>query len=161
MEKRLLIAKELLSDEGVIFISVDDNEQAQLKLQCDSVLGEENFIAKISVASNSAKNNSKFISITHEYIICYAKNKSVTLPYWKVNKNNINEYNKICKRLQKSGLTNEEIHQELLQLVKYPKYYDFDHYTYVDEIGPFRASDLTAPGSKAEYDVVHPITKKM
>lgn len=161
MEKRLLIAKELLSDEGVIFISVDDNEQAQLKLQCDSVLGEENFIAKISVASNSAKNNSKFISITHEYIICYAKNKSVMLPYWKVNKNNINEYNKICKRLQKSGLTNEEIHQELLQLVKYPKYYDFDHYTYVDEIGPFRASDLTAPGSKAEYDVVHPITKKM
>ena len=160
MEKRLLIAKELLSDEGVIFISIDDNEQAQLKLLCDSILGEENFIAKISVASNSAKNNSKFISITHEYIICYAKNKSVTLPYWKVNKNNINEYNKICKRLQKSGLTNEEIHQELLQLVKYPKYYDFDHYTYVDEIGPFRASDLTAPGSKAEYDVVHPITKK-
>lgn len=54
----------------------------------------------------------------------------------------------------------DEIHSELLSLVKYPKYYEFDHYTYVDERGPFRASDLTAPGSKARYDVIHPVTKK-
>ena len=41
-----------------------------------------------------------------------------------------------------------------------PKYYEFDHYTYVDKRGPFRASDLTAPGSKAKYDVIHPVTNK-
>ena len=54
----------------------------------------------------------------------------------------------------------DEIHSELLALVKYPKYYEFDHYTYVDKRGPFRASDLTAPGSKAKYDIIHPVTKK-
>ncbi len=44
MNKRLRLAKELLSDEGVIFISIDDNEQANLKLLCDQVFGEDNFI---------------------------------------------------------------------------------------------------------------------
>ena len=47
-----------------------------------------------------------------------------------------------------------------MALTKYPKYYEFDHYTYVDKRGPFRASDLTAPGSTAKYDIIHPKTKK-
>ena len=66
----------------------------------------------------------------------------------------------ITKKLISDKLSNEEIHSELLALVKYPKYYEFDHYTYVDKRGPFRASDLTAPGSKNKYDLLHPITKK-
>lgn len=159
MNKRLQIAKSLLSS-GVIFISIDDNEQAQLKLLCDEIFGGENFIAQVVVASNSAKNNAKFISVTHEYLFCYAKDKETLPTNWAVLKNNINQFNKIAKKLLNSSLTPEEIHGELLALTKYPKFYEFDHYTYVDKRGPFRASDLTAPGSTAKYDIIHPKTKK-
>lgn len=160
MNKRLQIAKSLLASGGVIFISIDDNEQAQLKLLCDEIFGGENFIAQVVVASNSAKNNAKFISVTHEYLFCYAKDKETLPTNWAVLKNNINQFNKIAKKLLNSSLTPEEIHGELLALTKYPKFYEFDHYTYVDKRGPFRASDLTAPGSTAKYDIIHPKTKK-
>ena len=119
-----------------------------------------NIIATFIVVSNSAKNNSRFVSITHEYLLCVAKNKDATPTGWAVVKTNSDSFIKITQQLLKSGKTMDEIHSELLSLVKYPKYYEFDHYTYVDERGPFRASDLTAPGSKARYDVIHPVTKK-
>ena len=160
MLPRLHLAKTLLREDGVIFISIDDNEQAQLKLLCDEVFGAENFIAEFTTASNSAKNNSKFVSISHEYLFCYAKNKSSTITNWAVEKNNIDEFTKIANKLLKSQLTHDEIHSELLALVKYPKFYEFDHYTYVDDVGLYRASDLTAPDSKNYYDILHPITNK-
>lgn len=81
MEKRLVIARELLRDEGVIFISIDDNEQAQLKLLCDSVFGEDNFIGEyIKQSKVGGGNDSKFIVKEHEYCKCYAKNINATKP---------------------------------------------------------------------------------
>ena len=157
---RLRIAKDFLSDDGVIFISVDDNEQEKLKRICDEVFGERNFITNFVIVSNSAKNNSKFVSITHEYLLCFAKNKELTPANWAVKKSNLDNFKQIAQRLLQKEKNLENIHTELLALVKYPKYYEFDHYTYVDKRGPFRASDLTAPGSKANYDVLHPITKR-
>lgn len=75
MYPRLLLARDLLSDDGVIFISIDDNEQANLKLLCDDVFGEENFVADLIWKSKSGgANDSKFFATDHEYIICYAKN---------------------------------------------------------------------------------------
>ncbi|WP_247236432.1 site-specific DNA-methyltransferase [Telluribacter sp. SYSU D00476] len=77
MQKRLLIAKRLLSSMGVIFISIDDNEQAQLKLLCDEVFGEENFIDCIIWQKNFApRSSAKFFSSNHEFILCYTKNKN-------------------------------------------------------------------------------------
>ena len=160
MLPRLHLAKTLLREDGVIFISIDDNEQAQLKLLCDEVFGAENFVAEFAIASNSAKNNSKFVSVSHEYLLCYVKNKLVTVEDWSVHKSNINEFKKIAASLLKRGLNHEEIHSELLSLVKYPKFYEFDHYTYADEQGLYQASDLTAPNSKNHYDILHPKTKE-
>jgi adenine-specific DNA-methyltransferase len=75
MQKRLLIAKRLLSDKGVIFISIDDNEQAQLKLLCDEVFGEMNFIAEnVWEKIHSIKNDAKYLSVNHEYLMFYSKN---------------------------------------------------------------------------------------
>ena len=75
MYPRLYIARELLRDDGVIFISIDDNEQAQLKLLCDEVFGEENFIALLSVENNpKGRKNSKFISVCNDYCLIYALN---------------------------------------------------------------------------------------
>lgn len=74
MEKRLYLAKELLADDGVIFVSIDDNEQARLKVLMDTVFGEENFIACV-IASYNPKGRSitKFFADNHEYILVYAK----------------------------------------------------------------------------------------
>ena len=70
----LYIARELLREDGVIFISIDDNEQAQLKILCDEVFGEENFVADlIWKKKNVVQNDARFFSTDHEYILCYAK----------------------------------------------------------------------------------------
>jgi len=155
---RLKLAVNLLSDDGVIFISVDDNEVTNLTRACDDVFGERNSIAKMVVASNSSKNNSKQVSVTHEYILAYSKNKE-KLDHWNVKKNFIDEYKKRANFLFENLSDIEEIRSELRALVKYPKFYEFDHYTYIDQKGIFRASDLTAPGSKSFFEIIHPITK--
>lgn len=74
MYPRLYIARELLKDDGVIFISIDDHEQAQLKLLCDEVFGAENFVAQFSREAIKGGSQSKFVRETHDYILCYAKN---------------------------------------------------------------------------------------
>lgn len=79
MSKRLEIAQNLLSETGVIFISIDDNEQAQLKLLCDEIFGEENFLTQLIVENNpKGRKNSNFSSVTSEYCIVYAKRSQLT-----------------------------------------------------------------------------------
>lgn len=73
MSKRLRIAKRLLSDRGVIFISIDDNEQANLKLLCDQVFGERNFVALMPVHRQGGRQDSKHFAVVHEYVFCLAK----------------------------------------------------------------------------------------
>ena len=79
MSKRLRIAKRLLSDRGVIFISIDDNEQANLKLLCDQVFGERNFVSLFIWKSRQNKDNRNVsgVSIDHEYVVCYSKKEGV------------------------------------------------------------------------------------
>ena len=76
MSRRLKIAKQLLSDKGVIFISIDDNEQAQLKLLCDEIFSNSNFVADLiwSNKEGGGSSDSKNFRIRHEHIIVYAKN---------------------------------------------------------------------------------------
>ena len=77
MEKRLRLAKNLLSKSGAIFISINDNEQANLKLLCDDVLGEGNFIANLTWENREGGGggDSVHFKIKHEYILVYAKKK--------------------------------------------------------------------------------------
>ncbi len=78
MSKRLKLAKELLSDNGVIFISIDDNEVAQLKLLCDNVFGEDNSICQfIWEKKRVVQNDAKFVSTNHEYILAYRKSNAL------------------------------------------------------------------------------------
>ena len=71
---RLKLARNLLSDDGVIFISIDDNEAANLRKICDEIFGESNFIAQIAWKARSGRQDSKFFAVIHEYILCYASN---------------------------------------------------------------------------------------
>ncbi len=76
MKNRLSVAKDLLSSEGMIFISCDDNEQAYLKVLCDEIFGRENFINNLVWHKKRGKDNSaKYFSINHEFILVYAKRK--------------------------------------------------------------------------------------
>lgn len=76
MYPRLKLAKELLTDDGVIFISIDDNEQANLKIMCDEIFGEDNFAQGLFLwkKNKSGDQNSKMIASQHDYILLYSKN---------------------------------------------------------------------------------------
>lgn len=85
MEKRLRLAKKLLSDKGVIFISIDDNEQANLKLLCDEVFGENNCIAELVWQKRKGGgNDSQFVAVDHEFIFVYKQNISSQDKNWRV-----------------------------------------------------------------------------
>ncbi|WP_350445838.1 site-specific DNA-methyltransferase [Campylobacter vulpis] len=73
MNNRLELAKEFLKDKGSIFISIDDNEQARLKILCDEVFGEENFISNLVWLKGNAQNDADTIQRNQEYILSYAK----------------------------------------------------------------------------------------
>lgn len=80
MYPRLKLARELLTDDGVIFISIDDNEQGNLKKICDYVFGEKNSVGCL-IIQTATDNNPRQITTEHEYILCYAKDKP-ELQYW-------------------------------------------------------------------------------
>ena len=73
MRQRLLVAKRLLTDDGIIFISIDDNEQPHLRLLCDDIFGADNFFSQVIVQSNKRGQTYKQIAKTHEYIVIYTK----------------------------------------------------------------------------------------
>ena len=76
MYERLVVARDLLKDDGVVFISIDDNEVHNLRKICDEIFGEENFVANIIWEKvHTRKNSSKYFSISHDHIITYAKDK--------------------------------------------------------------------------------------
>ncbi|MBQ6680668.1 MAG: site-specific DNA-methyltransferase [Prevotella sp.] len=77
MSPRLQLARDLLSKDGVIFISIDENEQANLKLLCDYVFGEENLIGQMIVQSNPrGRQSDTFMATVHDYLLCYSKDAS-------------------------------------------------------------------------------------
>lgn len=96
MYPRLLLARDLLSKDGVIFISIDDNEQANLKILCDEIFGEENFVATMVInrASEIATENT---IQKHEYLECYAKNisdfKVIGIPKYSVSRGTVGNEN--------------------------------------------------------------------
>lgn len=75
MSRRLTLAKKLLKESGVIFINIDDNEHSQLKLLCDNIFGEENFITSFPWHNRTSIQNDTDLSINHEYILTYAKKR--------------------------------------------------------------------------------------
>ncbi len=88
MYPRLILARDLLSDDGVIFISIDDNEQANLKLVCDEIFGEENFAGEITVVNNPRGRDYGGIANMHEYLLVYRKSLISSI-------NNLNQPNKV------------------------------------------------------------------
>lgn len=93
MEKRLRIAHKLLKDDGVIFISIDDNEFAQLKMVCDEIFSENNFVAKFDWRKKTGANDAKAIAVITETVLLYSKNFPITIEQniWARDESSINK----------------------------------------------------------------------
>ena len=74
MLPRLKLARDLLKEDGIIFISIDDNEQANLKLLCDEIFGEDNFVACMPRITKKAGKSTNKVANNHDYVLCYLKN---------------------------------------------------------------------------------------
>lgn len=171
MEKRLKIAQKLLSNKGVIFISIDDNEQAQLKLLSDEVFGETNFIGEL-VWEKGKKGDSKFFSISHEYIISYVKNKQLLIQdntKWRKKKDGVDEVLSKYEELKSILKNNHDlIKKEMMKFYNSLSKSDIKrkhkHYNYSDDRGLYFAADFAGPDdgrlNRPRYDIIHPITKK-
>ena len=165
MYPRLVLARDLLREDGVIFISIDDNEQANLKMVCDEIFGEENFIASITRNTNSSKNQSLYVSVSHEYCLVYSVNNiALAIKYkdnkWEVEKNNISEYKAKVNKLKKMGLNNKEITTELKELTNYPRFIDFTNYWYFDKRGLYQKDNLGGVKNGNNKPLINPLTGK-
>ena len=161
---RLYIARELMREDGVIFISIDDNEQAQLKLLCDEVFGEENFIGEI-VWKNVTDNNPTNVAIEHEYILVYSKEKPKLEKFWKSELSDIKDILiNIGDELTSTYTDSVELKKEYSKWFKENKSQlgDLDRYKYIDEGGVYIGSQsVHNPGKEGyRYDVIHPTTGK-
>lgn len=166
MLPRLTFARDLLTKDGVIFISIDENEQANLKLLCDDVFGEENMAGEI-VWKNSSKNDEDYISMQHEYILCYVKDKENNKGEWIEAKQGTDEiFAAFDKFKAKHGNDWKAIHEEALKWYKqFPEsnpIYNSKHYSWMDERGVYFPDNISGPNyGQYRYNVLHPITGKV
>ena len=159
---RLRLAKDLLSEDGVIFISIDDNEQDNLKKICSEIFGVSNFVGCI-ILQTATDNNPRQINTEHEYMLCYAKNKSVQDPWFASSEKAQMIQDKYLELKSKYASNISAIQDELSAWIK--KMGDalqgVAHYDNVDEKGVFHDGDIanTIFGGY-KYDVIHPITHR-
>ena len=165
---RLLLSRNLLTSDGVIFISIDENEVNTLKAICDEVFGASNFIAEL-IWSAGRKNDSKYISVSHEYILCYFKDALWVKEHkilWREKKQGLSDIYAEYERLKKVyGEDCTSIEKELKGWYKslpdgHPAK-DHSHYCRVDKNGIFFADNISWPGGGGpKYQVLHPVTQK-
>lgn len=102
---RLKVARDLLTEDGVIFISIDDNEVENLKKVCCEIFGERNFVSIINWKGRGGRQDSKYYAVLHEYILCFAKNLSQFSAGEEIKEGDIYpKYDEVAKRNYKTQL---------------------------------------------------------
>lgn len=162
MKERLIASQKLLKNDGVIFISIDDNEYANLKLICDDVFGKENFVGTF-ITQQAQRSNAKYINTVHEYILCFAKNKE-KLHKFVIKRMEIPEEKKMIDKLNREvrkiidaeGI--EIANKKIKDIIKdYCYNYNISwlrNYSNVDENGNIYFSvDLSTPGKPRSVDI--------
>jgi len=165
---RLKIAKNLLTDDGTIFISIDENEVNTLKDICDEIFGRSNFVAELIWAAGR-KNDSKYISVSHEYILCYFRNSDYIKEnkiIWRERKQGLDDIYAEYENLKKIyGTDYEQMTKEMKLWYKnlpdgHPAK-DHSHYNRVDGKGVYFPDNISWPGGGGpKYEVLHPVTYK-
>lgn len=163
---RLKLARELLRPDGILVASIDENERTNLQSLLNEVFGEQNFAGEI-VWKNSSKNDQAYISMQHEYMLVYVKDKGANAGEWTERKEGLEEiYSAFDKLREKHGDDWKAIHKAALDWYKqFPPsnpIFGSKHYSWMDERGVYFPSDISGPNDgQYVYDVVHPITNKV
>lgn len=167
MYPRLFLARNLLGNDGVIFVSIDDHEVNNLRLILDEVFGEENFVAQL-VWEKGRKNDARFFSVGHEYMLVYAHSVRTLRDketIWREPKPGAEEiwrkYLDLRKELRSDQAVEDALEAWYRMLpAKHPSR-KLSRYKHVDKDGPWRDRDISWPGGGGpRYDVIHPKTKK-
>lgn len=164
MLPRLTFARDLLAKDGVIFISIDDNEQAYLKCLCDEVFGEENLVGQV-IWKNATDNNPTNIATEHEYILCYTKDKESLEPIWKSKVSAIKDLLIEKGKELTAQYSGEQLQQVWKQWFSQNKSQlgVLEDYKFIDKDGVYAGSrSVHNPGKNGyHYDIIHPVTGKV
>lgn len=166
MLSRLRLARELLANDGILVASIDENERLNLQAILNEVFGEENFAGEV-IWKNSSKNDQAYVSVQHEYLLIYVKDKSTNLGEWTEQKEGLEEiYAAFDGFKQKYGDDWAAIHKAALDWYKqFPPsspIYGSKHYSWMDERGIYFPADISGPNhGQYVYDVTHPTTGKV
>jgi adenine-specific DNA-methyltransferase len=164
MYPRIILLKQLLRDDGTIFVSIDENEYAGLRLLLDEVFGISNRVGTI-VWKNATDNNPTNIAIEHEYVLCYARKRSCLSKEWK------SSTLAVKARLAEVGEAFiRDYPDEVERQSEYTKWFrkhknelwPFQDYKFIDDDGIYTGMrSVHNPGKEGyRYDVIHPVTRK-
>ena len=160
---RLKLARELLGSDGILVASIDENERTNLHSLLNEIFGEQNFAGEI-VWKNSSKNDQAYISMQHEYMLVYVKDKGSNPGNWTERKEGLEEiYAAFDGFRAKYGNDWKAIHKAALDWYKqFPPsspVYGSKHYSWMDERGVYFPDNISGPNDgQYVYDVVHPVT---
>lgn len=162
---RLKVAKDLLSDDGVVFISIDDNEIENLRKVCDEVYGECNFIAQF-IWRGGRRNLAKYVSTSHEYMLAFGKNLSYVSDAkisWNEKKKGLDAIYKKVEELVREykdyNVASQMLKEWYRSLPDDNESKDSSHYCWIDEKGVYFASDISRGGGGGpRWEVVNPYT---
>ncbi len=164
MYPRLKLAHNLLREDGVLIMSIDESEHYNIIKLGEMIFGYENYCGEI-IWKNSSKNDQNFVSIQHEYIVFFVKNKAVNLGNWLERKAGLEEIYKAFDEFHKKhGNDWEAIHKAAQKWFNQKSdsdpISDHKHYTWMDERGIYFAADISGPNAgQYVYEVLHPFTK--
>ncbi len=167
MNDRLLLTRQLMQQTGAIFISCDENENTNLRFLGGNVFGDDNYLTDI-IWQGSSKNDQKYMSISHEYISVFLKNKAFvdeTDIRWIERKPGLDliydAFDKIQKKYPKDyERQQKEIKAWFKALPDSEPAKRQKHYNCVDARGLYFAADISKPENGYYYDVLHPVTGK-
>jgi len=165
---RLRLAKNLLTRDGAIFVSCDEGEQPRLRLIMDEIFGQSNFVADMVWAAGR-KNDSRLVSVSHEYIVCYARDSEYLRENgvtWRQRKKGLDEIYAQYERLKRQYGNDYKAMTEGMKgwyrsLADGHPSKAHKHYSNIDSRGVYFAADISWPGGGGpRYEVPHPRTKK-
>ena len=163
MYPRLKLARNLLRDDGVIFVSIDDAEVAHLRLVMDDIFGPENFIAEI-ICEGANKNDARQVGIVHEYAVVYARERSAVPREWALSKEGVEPVLEEVNRLKEiHGANFEAASDELagwFRSMKATPSFGLRRFRYIDARGAYKEDDPTAPGGR-RFGLINPSTGKV
>ncbi|KZC19950.1 site-specific DNA-methyltransferase [Rhodanobacter denitrificans] len=164
LDSRLVLTHDILADNGTFISNIDEHEYERLSLILDQYFNPENRIGSL-VWKGATDNNPTRIAIEHEYLLCFAKDKTNVDEHWSTRTSQQKELMlDAYSRIRKSATSVDEIAEKFAEFAAENREELGDLYRYrrVDDVGPYAARrNMDNPGKRGyDYDVIHPVTKK-